>query len=72
MGVQYHFILSNPIFSHYLTAEVPQLPVRLVDGALPSEGRVEVYYQGDWGTVCDDGFTLNDARVVCNMLGYKV
>jgi len=44
--------------------------VRLIGGTSGASGRVEVYYQGNWGTVCDVDFDTNDANVVCRILGF--
>ena len=48
----------------------PTGDVRLVGGRNRFEGRVEICDEGEWKTVCDRGWNKEEARVVCEQLGY--
>ena len=47
------------------------IKARLTDGQSPADGRVEVFKNGRWGSVCASGFDTEDARVICTMVGFK-
>ena len=40
-------------------------------GALPSEGRVEICFNNQFGTICDDHWDRRDAKVACGQLGFS-
>ena len=44
--------------------------LRLAGSNIVTKGRVEICFNGVWGTVCDNGWSTVDANIVCNQLGY--
>ncbi len=63
---------------HFSQYSPPPLPpdcldgnVRLVGGTTMLEGRVELCYDGVWGTICNFGWNAQDSAVVCRQLGYS-
>ena len=65
-------LISNLLHIYYcrliISDEDPV--VRLVNGTVPSEGRLEVFFNNTWGTVCDDYFHNTEGAVVCRQLNY--
>ncbi|XP_070537245.1 scavenger receptor cysteine-rich domain superfamily protein-like [Ptychodera flava] len=66
-------LTMHPLCNHSNDVSILcQTGARLVGGSRPNEGRVEVLYNGTWGSVCDNGWDINDADVTCRQLGYTL
>ena len=65
----YSFLIIKLCLFLFSYLPVNYLPVRLQDGPNEMEGRVEVFYNGIWGSLCNiDQF---EAQVICRQLGFR-
>ena len=67
--IQIHEItLINPLVPDFSCEDGE---VRLVGGSMENEGRVEICFNNQFGTICDDAWDRRDAAVICNQLGFS-
>uniref|UniRef100_A0A318CZI8 protein-lysine 6-oxidase n=1 Tax=Kangiella spongicola TaxID=796379 RepID=A0A318CZI8_9GAMM len=66
-----HCILELHCLEQNKAKQVPRIQLRLAGRRKNgNEGRIEVHYNGEWGTVCDDEFSIATAHVICKELGF--
>ncbi|XP_019848822.1 PREDICTED: uncharacterized protein LOC109580260 [Amphimedon queenslandica] len=63
-------VLTTRDFQHINKRYCRSMMMRLVGGKGRNEGRVEVYNQNVWGSVCSNNFDMKDGNVICKYLGH--
>lgn len=71
LGILYQHLCVYFTFQKKTTIVCVEGDIRLVNGMVPYEGRVEVCDQQAWSTVCDDSWGAVDARVACRQAGFS-
>nr|XP_020459832.1 lysyl oxidase homolog 3 isoform X4 [Monopterus albus] len=62
---------ATPKLSPSPQPQTERIRVRLVGFPRKhNEGRIELFYRGEWGTICDDDFSIANANVLCRQLGF--
>lgn len=63
---------GRPVFTllDIVRDNVTQVPIRLVGSKNIREGRLQVYKDDEWGTVCNFGWTIESAALACQQMGW--
>ena len=65
------FVLECILAFLSLSSDAQTGQLRIASGTT-KKGRIEIYYNSAWNTICDDGWDNVDATVACKQLGYKI
>ena len=57
--------MFDSIYHVFLTG-IDELKIQFANGS----NIIEIYYNGEWGSVCGNGWSIEDAKVACRQLGY--
>lgn len=69
-GFSLQIIVYHPLCFVLVRENCTDGDIRLIGGRSEMEGRVEICFGQTWGTVCDNGWDISDASVVCTQLGF--
>ena len=65
-----HTLAGSGFFDGVVTVRGQDGHLRLVDGSVAHEGRLEIFLNEQWGTICDDYWTDEESGVACRQIGY--